>query len=62
MQNYPWVHVHLRKKERQQIAGILNKGRDSVAAQSRLLSVPLTPVEWRIGGSGTWIVFTLGPF
>lgn len=21
-----------------------------------------TPVEWHIGGSGTWIVFTLGPF
>ena len=35
MQNYPWVHVHLRKKERQQIAGMLNKGRESARVLRR---------------------------
>ena len=35
MQNYPWVHVHLRKKERKQIAGMLNKGRESARVLRR---------------------------
>jgi transposase len=35
MQSYHWVHVHLRKKERTQITGMLNKGRESARVLRR---------------------------
>ena len=35
MQSYHWVHVHLRKKERKQITGMLNKGRESARVLRR---------------------------
>jgi hypothetical protein len=35
MQKYHRVHVHLRKKERKQITGMLNKGRESARVLRR---------------------------
>src|SRR5271167_3636842 len=37
MQTYHRVHVQLKKKERQQIAGMLNKGRESARVLRRAL-------------------------
>ena len=37
MQSYHWVHVHLRKKERKQITGMLNKGREAARVLRRAL-------------------------
>ena len=37
MQSYHRVHVHLRKKERKQITGMLNKGRESARVLRRAL-------------------------
>jgi putative transposase len=36
MQSYHWVHVHLRNKERTQMTGMLNKGRQSARVLRRV--------------------------
>ncbi len=37
MQTYHWVHLQLEKRDRNQIAGVLNRGRESTRVLRRAL-------------------------